>query len=93
MQKSEEYYVNEIKVNDWLVDNLENKKSIIKFSNRIEYYLGESLHNEEGASVVWNDKNLNDEYYLHGKKYKDKQTWYVDAIKMLRAKKIKECFS
>jgi len=96
MIKGDAYYINEIKVNEWLVENLEGKRSIIRFANRTEYYLGEELHNEDGAAIVWGNKNgslKSSEYYLFGEKYNDKLEWKKVATKLSRTAKINNIFS
>jgi len=94
MTKNEEYYIKEIKINEWLIEDLDNKRSVIRFANRIEYYLGNVLHNEDGAAIQYHVKtSLNDEYYLFGERYTDKEEWKKLAIKLSRKEKLTDIFN
>lgn len=96
MSKNENYYIDTIKINDWLVEDLTDVRSQIIFAYKTEYYLGSQLHNEEGAAVEYFNKNnltqQENQYYLFGKRYESEKEWKIDAIKLSRKEKIKNIF-
>lgn len=93
--KDENYYIDVIKINEWLVEDLENKQSVIRFSDRIEHYLGDKLHNPHDAAIIWlptNNQPEQKEYYLMGVRYDSKTEWEKYALKHSRADKIKKLY-
>ena len=94
MTKDEQYYIREIKINEWLIEDLHGIRSIIRFANRVEYYLGKDLHNEDGAAIQYHVKTgANDEYYLFGERFIDKEEWKRLAIKLSRKEKLIDIFN
>lgn len=92
--KDEEYFINHIKIDDWLYDDVTNKKSKIRFRDRTEHYLGKDLHNEHDYAIVYNDmlKQNDNKHYLYGKYYDNKQEWLKDAKKLARKDKLETIF-
>jgi hypothetical protein len=80
------------RLKEWFIENLENKRSHIKFKDKEEFYLGYDLHNEDGAAIIWKNVNMGVEYYLFGEKFPNKEEWKKKAVKLSRKEKLKDIF-
>lgn len=90
MNTNEQYYIDTIRIDEWLVDNMTDRHSVIRYHDRIEFYLGDKLHNDEDAAVMWHDANMPKRYYLHGILYEDMEKWNQEARVLLRYRKTKD---
>jgi hypothetical protein len=60
-----DYYLNEIKVNEWLIND---KNQLIRFKDRIEYRIDGILDRNDGPAIEYFDEKKENEYYTQGKK-------------------------
>ena len=79
-----EFYLKDIEILNWLKDNTKNKK--ILYSDRIEYKVGNMLHNVDGPAIE--KHNGEKEYYIHGKLMSLKE-WETVAKTLKRHKALK----
>ncbi|NMC99027.1 MAG: hypothetical protein HPY57_13320 [Ignavibacteria bacterium] len=84
-QKLKEFYENEIKVNEWLVDNTKYQK--IRFKDRWEYKENGVYHRLNGPAIEFHNGNRGF-FYLFGKTMNETE-WRPKANQILREKKLK----
>jgi hypothetical protein len=84
-----DFYINEIKVLDFLIDKSKLRK--IHFSDRIEYRIYDNrkfkYHNLYGPSIIWN--NGNKDFYIDNIKYENEIDYKKKATVLLRKKKLR----
>ena len=87
IEKMTDYYKNEVKINNWLIND--SKNSIINFRDRIEYKKNNQYHRLNGPAIDYSNESLN-KYYYKGKLFETKKEWEKATIKELRRIKIKK---
>jgi len=86
MAKDAKFYIDEVGVLDWLAKN--DEKQYIRFKDRIEHRFKGKIHSLIGPAVIWLD-NV-EEFWIHGEKFDNKESWEKIAKVKLRHKKIKK---
>lgn len=85
-EKIIDYYINTIKINDWL--NNDKINSIIFFKDRKEFKKYNKYHRINGPAIDFSDPEK-DVYYYKGKLFENKKEWEKETIKVLRKIKLK----
>jgi len=86
--KTIEYYINEVKINDWMI--LPFKNSIVNFKDRIEYKKNGLYHRLNGPAIEFHKESEKNKYYYKGVLYDDIKLWKKDTLKELRMLKVKK---
>jgi len=84
-EKLIEYYIEEICVNDWLLEDTENQK--IRFKDRYEYKKNGVYHRLNGPAIEFHDGKRGF-YYIFGESMNE-VNWKPKAQRLLRDKKLK----
>jgi len=82
-----DFYINVVKVNEWLISNSTN--SIIVFKDRKEYKKFNKYHRLNGPAIDFDDIEK-DKYYYRGVFYETKEEWEKISKKELRKIKLKK---
>jgi hypothetical protein len=88
----EKVYIEKYKLDEWFFDDYQDKQLKIRFSDRIEYKLNGVYHNIYDAAIKFLSNSGIDQFYIHGKHFKDKVEWESEAIKLSRKSKIRNLF-
>jgi len=83
-QKLKEFYENEIKVNEWLIDDSTYQK--IRFKDRWEYKENGVYHRLNGPAIEFHNGNRGF-FYLYGEAMNETE-WRLKANQILREKKL-----
>lgn len=85
-EKLKEYYLEDVKINDWLVDNCETQK--ILFKDKFETKKKGNYHNLTGPAIKY--KNGSEYFWIDGTYFDDKEEWKLKSTNLLRKFKMKE---
>jgi hypothetical protein len=80
-----DFYINTIKVNDWLTNTQKVQK--IRFKDRIEYKVNGQYHRLNGPAIEPLNGNKGF-FYLYGE-IMNEEDWKIQAKQISRAKKLK----
>jgi len=85
-EKLEDYYINDVGINEWLLDTHGIQK--ILFRDRFEVKKNGEYHNLSGPAIKY--KNGTEYYWINGKYFEDKIEWEKKSKQILRTKKLKK---